>query len=216
MDGFLSRGPLLIGMVKVLRDDLKADTPPEPPDAYGVGYTALAWSRDGESWTRDREIFFDRDPRRGMWDHAHAWIDEQLPVGDEILLYYGGYARGHKVNRFEERQIGLVKMRRDRYVAREADAAGGTLVTRFVAVLGSELTMNAAVAKGGAVRAQVRDPRGDVVDGMSFADFEAVMDDDGLDIPLRWKGRRIADLHSRAVKIEFQLRNARVFAIGVQ
>ena len=43
-------------MVKVLRDDLKADSPPDPPDAYGIGYTTLAWSQDG-----DRRI----DPARG-------------------------------------------------------------------------------------------------------------------------------------------------------
>ena len=78
MDGYLRRGDLLIGMVKVLRDDLKADTPPQPPDAYGIGYTALAWSHDGEHWVRDREPFFDRAPQRDAWDHAHAWIDEQV------------------------------------------------------------------------------------------------------------------------------------------
>jgi hypothetical protein len=215
MDGFLQRGSLLIGMVKVLRDDLKADDPPDPPDAYGIGYTALAWSRDGESWTRDRDVFFDRDPRRGTWDHAHAWIDEQLPVGDDVYLYYGGYARGHKVNRFEERQIGLVRMRRDRYVARVAGGEGGTIVTPVVAIEGEELTINAAVEKGGAVRVQVRDENGDVIDGWSFAEFETVTGDD-LNIPLRWKQRRVEELRGRAVKFEFQLRNARVYAIGVE
>ena len=119
-------------MVKVLRDDLKADQPPEPRDAYGIGYTTLAWTRDGEHWTRDREKFFDRHPQHGAWDHAHAWIDEQVPVGDEVYLYYGGYKSGHKVNRFEERQIGLVKMKRDRYVAREAGADGGSFRTPLV------------------------------------------------------------------------------------
>ena len=74
MDGYLVRGDLMIGMVKVLRDDLKADDPPDPPEAYGMGYTAIAWSRDGETWVRDRDQFFDPDPRVGAWDHAHAWI----------------------------------------------------------------------------------------------------------------------------------------------
>ncbi|HNR31377.1 MAG TPA: hypothetical protein PKI11_10855, partial [Candidatus Hydrogenedentes bacterium] len=108
MDGYLARGGLIIGMAKILRDDLKADDPPDPPEAYGVGYTALAWTRDGESWTRDTAPFFAPDPAPGAWDHAHAWIDDQVIVGDKVHLYYGGYARGHKVNRFEERQIGLV------------------------------------------------------------------------------------------------------------
>ncbi len=63
MDGYLARGDLILGMVKVLRDDLKADQPPDPRDAYGIGYTTLAWTRDGEQWTRDREPFFDRHPQ---------------------------------------------------------------------------------------------------------------------------------------------------------
>ncbi|HOD50652.1 MAG TPA: hypothetical protein PLJ71_10975 [Candidatus Hydrogenedentes bacterium] len=50
MDGYLARRDLLIGMVKVLRDVLKAD---DPPDAYGVGYTALAWTHDGQTRVRN-------------------------------------------------------------------------------------------------------------------------------------------------------------------
>ncbi|GEM_PF-948799 len=143
MDGYLVRGGLIVGMVKVLRDDLKADNPPDPPEAYGVGYTTLAWSRDGETWTRDREHFFDPDPRPGAWDHAHAWIDEQLIVGDDLYLYYGGYARGHKVNRFEERQIGLVKTKRDRYVARAASGVPGRIRTPRLLFDARALTINA-------------------------------------------------------------------------
>jgi hypothetical protein len=214
MDGFISRGPLLIGMVKVLRDDLKADDPPDPPDAYGVGYTVLAWSRDGESWTRDRGIFLDRDPRRGTWDHAHAWIDEQLPVGDDVYLYYGGYARGHKVNRFEERQIGLVRMKRDRYVARAASAEGGTIVTPPVTIDGRELTINAD-ASGGEIRVQLRHPStGKPIDGFTFADAQPI-NDDALDVPLKWTGA-LRHLAGRTVTIEFRIENASLFAIDVR
>jgi hypothetical protein len=215
MDGFLVRGPLIIGMAKVLRDDLKADNPPDPPDAYGIGHTALAWSRDGEHWTREREPFFDRDPRRGAWDHAHAWIDEQVAVRDEVYLYYGGYARGHKVNRFEERQIGLARMKRDRYVAREAGAEGGTIVTPPIVIDGAELTMNADVSDGD-IRVQLRESDGTVIEGAGFADFESVKSVSSLEIPLRWKADRLEALRGRAVKLEFELRSARIYAIGVR
>ena len=39
------RGDLLIGMLKVLRDDVVVSG--APAGAYGMGYTVLAWSRDG-------------------------------------------------------------------------------------------------------------------------------------------------------------------------
>ena len=58
----------------------------ESSSNYGIGYTTLAWSHDGEHWVRDREPFFDRSSQRGAWDRAHAWIDEQVPVGDEVYL----------------------------------------------------------------------------------------------------------------------------------
>ncbi len=210
MDGYLTRGELIIGMVKVLRDDLKAEQPPVPRDAYGIGYTTLAWTRDGAHWTRDPAKFLDRNPQPGAWDHAHAWIDEQLLVGDEVFLYYAGYRSGHKVNRFEERQIGLLKMQRDRYVAREATE--GLLRTPLLCLHGSRLTLNVEAPKG-TVRVQVLDERGRAVSGFAFADCKPVVGD-GLDLPVRWR-RSLARIGARPVRLEFSLRDARLFALGL-
>jgi len=212
MDGYLRRGDLLIGMVKVLRDDLKSDSPPDPPDAYGIGYTTLAWSHDGEHWVRDREPFLDRSPQRGAWDHAHAWIDEQVPVGDEVYLYYGGYRRGHKVNRFEERQIGLVKMKRDRYVGREAGPSGGRFITPLVTFNAEVLTLNTD-APAGEVRVQVLAPDGRPVPGFAKTDG-AVVHGDALAAPVRW-ARPLSALAGKPVRLEFSLKNARLFAFGL-
>jgi len=213
MDGYLRRGDLLIGMVKVLRDDLKADSPPDPPDAYGIGYTTLAWSHDGEHWVRDREKFFDRSPQRGAWDHAHAWIDEQVAVGDEVYLYYGGYQRGHKVNRFEERQIGLVRMKRDRYVAREAGSSGGSFTTPLAILNAEAMTLNAD-AQAGEVRVQVLAPDGLPIPGFTKTACEAIHGD-VLAAPVRWR-RPLSVLGSRPVRLEFFLKNARLFAFELQ
>ena len=212
MDGFLRRGDLLIGMVKVLRDDLKADSPPDPPDAYGVGYTTLAWSHDGEHWLRDREPFLDRSPQRGAWDHAHAWIDEQVPVDQEVYLYYAGYRRGHKVNRFEERQIGLLKMKRDRYVAREAGPSGGSFVTPLLILDAAALTLNAD-ATSGEVKVQALAPNGAPVPGFSKADCQGIHGD-VLAAPVRWT-QPLTALRGQPVRLEFFLKNARLFAFDL-
>jgi hypothetical protein len=212
MDGFLRRGDLLVGMVKVLRDDLKADDPPDPKDAYGIGYTTLAWSRDGEHWTRDREPFLDRDPRKGTWDHAHAWIDEQLPVGDDVFLYYAGYARGHKVNRFEERQIGLLRMKRDRYVARATNAEGGSFTTPLLRVEGDAIALNVD-AKDGEVRVQVVDESGKPIPRFTFEECEPIRLD-GVGAAVRWK--ESPKLPRGAVRLEFSMTNARLFAFDVR
>ena len=111
----------MVSLVKVLRDDLNCEpdkTAAELRDTRrpyaGLGYTVLAWSRDGETWKRDTEPFLDRNPQPGTWDRAMAWADDQLIVGDYVYLYYGGYRWGHKAERFTERQIGFAHMPRDR------------------------------------------------------------------------------------------------------
>lgn len=210
MDGYLARGDLLVGMVKMLRDDLRASDTPE--GSYGIGYTALAWSRDGRHWIRDRQPFFQPDPLSGAWDHAHAWIDDQVPVNDEVFLYYGGYKNGHKVNRYVERQIGLVKMRRDRYVARGADASGGVLRTPLLVIDGQRITLNAQV--NGALVARLLDANGQVLPGFDSTDCRPIRGD-SLGHELRWNGE-FGRLKSQPIRLELELRDAELFALNVE
>src|SRR5207248_9725004 len=113
----------------------------------GIGYSVLATSRDGVTWRRFREPFLDRNPERGSWDHAMTWVSGVLPVGDEVFFYYGGYARGHKVAADKERQIGLARLKRDRYVAVKPTGDSGTLRTHPFVVPGRRLTINADAAR---------------------------------------------------------------------
>ena len=218
MSGFITRGPLRIGMVKILRDDLKADEPPlVDPDAYGIGYTALAWTRDGRRWWRDPEVFFDRNPKPQTWDRAHARIDEQLIVGDEVYLYYGGYKQGHKVNRFRERQIGLVKMPLDRYVARKPlpGKTGRLLTIPLVAKAIQGLVVNVDASKGG-LRVQFRDAQNSVIEGLGFDDCTRITAN-GIRLPVLWGNekktqRKISELKGKAIKLDFELANVSLFA----
>jgi hypothetical protein len=138
--GVLERGGLLVGLLRVLRDDI----------SEGVGYTVLVWSRDGRTWHRDREPFL--SPGTG-WDAAMAWADDQVTVGNRTRIYYGGYRSGHKTNYATDRQIGVASIVRDRYVAREAKA--GHLTTRTVRVDGA-LRLNAHVRGSLTIRAAGR------------------------------------------------------------
>ena len=210
MNGHLIRGDLWIGLVKVLRDDLRASGTPE--GSFGIGYTTLAWTRDGEHWVRDPEPFFEPDPMPGAWDHAHAWMDYQLPVGDEVYVYYGGYKNGHKMNRFEERQLGLVRMPCDRYVARETGASRGTLRTPVVALDSAGLTVNAKVA--GELRVRILDGAGKPLPGFDFADCLPICGD-SVAHPVRWTAE-LASVRGRAVRLEFALEDAQLYAFGLE
>ncbi len=223
MATFLNRGPIRIGMVKVLRDDLKAD--PQPliePNAYGIGYTSLAWTYDGVNWIRDREVFFDRNAVPQTWDRSHSWIDEQLIVNNEIYLYYAGYKQGHKAKRFEERQIGLVKMPLDRYVARTTlNNTTGTLLTIPIQLDNQprKLLINVD-AVGGKIRIQFRNAKNNsVIKGLSFDDCLPITTD-ALQIQPVWKSKehtakKLASLAGKAVKIEFELTDTSLYSFDL-
>jgi hypothetical protein len=216
MSGIVERGGLLIGLVKVLRDDLNATagkTAEEMGDldrkAAGIGYTVLAWSREGRTWERDYETFIPNDPTPGTFDHAMAWGDEQIVVGDETYIYYGGYERGHKVNRFNERHIGLAQMPRDRYVSRDADLNLGTLVTKPVIMIANRLTVNAN-AKG-ECRVRLLSMECKPVEGYGWAELKG----DSVEHEVVWK-KSLSALAGIPVRIEFQLKNAQLFGFYLQ
>jgi hypothetical protein len=208
MGGLIARGPLLIGMLRVLRDDLPAE--PGGPKA-GLGYTVLAWSYDGKTWQRDRQPFVPRNPKPGSWDHAMTWADCQLRVGDEIFIYYGGYARGHKVERFTERQIGLARMRLDRYIVRVATGKG-RILTKPVTFSRAKLTLNAQIQ--GQVRARILDATGTALKGFDFGDFKPLTGD-SLQHPMRW-GDRSQVPEDRPVQLEIEIDHGRVFAFNLE
>jgi hypothetical protein len=219
MGGVIARGDLLIGLVKVLRNDLPADP---GGAAGGIGWTTLAWSRDGVSWVREREPFMERNPASGSWDHAMTWGDCQLPVDDQVYIYYGGYARGHKIERFTERQIGLARMGRDRYVARTAKGAA-TMRTPPLLLDAAALTVNAAIgadagadAKDGAgLRVRVTDVSGKPIDGMDFKDC-AVISGDSIAHDVRWAGgSTLKNVKDKPVRLEFSWTNGSLYTFDL-
>ncbi|HEV2294769.1 MAG TPA: hypothetical protein VGR35_13020 [Tepidisphaeraceae bacterium] len=212
--GTIARGPLLISFVRMLHDDYAPEPGGEPT---GIGYTTLATSRDGVHWRRHDDIFFDRNPHPGAWDRAMTWIGSAVPVDDELYLYYGGYARGHKVEPTKERQIGLAKMRTDRFVSVEPSGHhSGTLRTIPLHVApdpGAVLVLNADASAGGRIRVQVRSAGGQVLCGFAFDDCVAVMSD-GLELPVQWKDSQQLP-SDQPIQLEFELADAKLFAFDL-
>ncbi len=218
MRGVLARGDLLIGMVKVLRDDLNAEPGKDAKDmgdmkrkAAGIGYTVLCWSHDGETWRRDTEPFLDRNRTPGTWDRAHAWVDCQLLVGDQIYCYYGGYARGHKVERYTERHIGMARMKRDRYVSLDAGYADGLLRTVTGALHADAMTVNAQI--DGSLCVRVLDEDGAVIEGFDWGDCQTLVGDD-VAIPVQWSAP-LSTLKGRRISFEFRLNQAGLFSFDL-
>jgi hypothetical protein len=221
MNGLLRRGHLLVGLVKVLRDDLNAEANTVSSDlgdperkAAGIGYTTLAWSRDGRTWQRDIEPFFDRNSLSGAWDRAHAWVDCQVPVGDEVYLYYGGYARGHKAERFRERQVGLAKMKRDRYVSWDADFGEGRLTTAAAELTAKSMTVNADILGfHGSLRVRVLNEDRETIEGFDFAECQLVQGN-SLRHPVAWE-KDLSELEGQRIQFEFSWTNGSLFSFDL-
>ena len=211
MSGIIARGDLLIGLVKILRDDLNATPGTNAKEmgdmdrkAAGIGYTVIAWSRDGRTWERDYEPFIPNNPIPGTFDHAMAWGDEQIIVGDETYVYYGGYERGHKVNRFNERHFGLAHMPRDRYVSRDADLNLGTLITKPVMITADHLIVNANVRDE--CRIRLLDMNCKPLDGFDWVELKG----DSVEHKVEWV-KKLYSISGKPVRIEFQLKTAQLF-----
>jgi hypothetical protein len=232
--GFQTRGDVIVGFLRVLRDDLTAEGAPEEAvranntgfagvganqlggrGGAGMGYTVLTWSRDGETWHRDRhgDPFLAPDPKVGAWDHAMAWVGSSVVVGDELYLYYAGYRWGHKYQHSVDRQFGLVTVLRDRFVARQAGREGGTLTTRTLTLAAEELTLNVD-AEMGEVRVQATTAAGEPIPGYRFDDCPPIAAD-ALAAAVRWKAP-LAALNGQAIRLDFSLKNARLFAFELR
>jgi hypothetical protein len=204
MGGIHQRGGLYIGLVRVLRDDLPCD-PGGPKN--GIGYAALATSRDGRTWHRFREPFLDRNPEPGSWDHAMTWMGYALPVKDEMFFYYGGYARGHKIAPESERQIGLARMKRDRYAAIMPRRADGKLITRPFLLPAGRLTINAD-AKAGEIQFRLLGVDGKPIPAIGELAARPIQGD-MLAADVQWP-KPLRDLRGQPVRLELNLRNASI------
>jgi hypothetical protein len=209
MSGYVYRGDLIVGLVKVLHDDWKASGTPD--GAFGVGYTTLAWSRDGTHWTRDTTPFFEGDPTPDAWDHAVAWMDCQVSVGDKTYIYYGGYKYGHKMDPKNGRSIGMVEMERDRYVSRDAGAEGGTLLTPLIVTKADGITLNANV--DGELKVRVLNQDRKPLPGFDWPDCTAVCGD-SLSHPALWKGD-FSTLKGVPIRLEFSLVDGQLYGFNL-
>jgi hypothetical protein len=219
--GFQVRGDLIIAFIQLLRDDLRAEGAPDEAvyqnfgnNGAGMGYTVVAWTRDGETWQRERQkdAILSPVPEVGVWDHAMAWISSAVPVDDEVYLYYAGYRWGHKLNRSLDRQIGLVKIKQDRYVARKAGERGGLLVTPLVTLDADKLTLNCD-AEHGEIRVQVVDELNGPIYGLTFADCKPIKAN-STTVPVEW-AQSLKLAHGKKVRLQFSIKNASLFAFGL-
>jgi len=184
----------------------------------------FAYSRDGFHWSRpDRRIAIPAE-RRDVWDRGYVQSVGDLCCvrGDTLWFYYTGFqgdtsktnVQWLKNGMYDRGATGIAFLRRDGFASLEADAAGGSLVTRPVTFSGNRLFVNASAA-GGELRAEILDESGAPIPPYTLANCLPVTGDSTL-APVAWNGAEdLAPLRGRAVCFRFSLTRAALYAFWV-
>jgi len=175
----------------------------------------LAWSPDTVRWERvcPGTPLIPRGPP-GSWDWGCIYAAAYpLRRGGAWRLYYGGSDGPH--TGFRAGGLGLATLRPDGFAGLEPaePATRGSLLTPPLECSGTHLTVSADAA-GGAVRVAVRAADGPPVRGLDLESCVPVTAN-VTDGRVRWRGgRSLAGLQGRLVRLEFELRAARLYAFA--
>ena len=178
----------------------------------------LAISRDGKNFTRVEP----RDPfipegKIGDWDRFNISVGmPPVLVDDELWFYYSGRTDRHSPYQGKDTgsktgAIGLAKIKRSRFISLEASFDGGTLLTKPLALEGSELSVNANAAFG-SIEVTIVDEEGKQLPGWK----SIISGEDAVAAAVRFDKHSLEELAGRAVRIQFRLVNAQLFGFRVK
>jgi len=179
----------------------------------------IGTSRDGmdfdKSWIYARKPIVPRG-KAGSFDKDGIKPPSQIVTyNDEHWIFYGGmserhYSRGRHLN------IGLAKLRLDRFICLEAKDKPGTVVTNPFKLEGGALEVNVD-ARAGHVQVELLDEDGKAIPGFSGKDATEYQAVDNLRLKAAWKNNKdLLALKGKVVRIRFRLRNARLYAFQIQ
>lgn len=220
--GSSSYGPYELGTLWAYHID------PEPlhnHTMHGHQQTELAFTRSGYAWHRvaPGEAFIPRGGK-GEWDCGNLQCASQpVYLEDEIRFYYMGVNVGHASHwelKPQRAGLGMASIKPDRFVALEAGAKTGRLLTWPRRLGTDELLVNARVSRGGSVRLALVE-----ADGKPIKGFEArrcvPIAGDSLAHEVRWSPSAPATRHAsasfpldRSIRVELHAERARVYSLS--
>jgi hypothetical protein len=183
----------------------------------------LLTSRDGTHWQRpDTGSPLIDVGGIGEWDRFIVMLTGAPPirVGDRLYFYYRGLANRH--NPYDGTDdaprrgggLGLAMLRVDGFASLQASYDGGLATTKPLQFTGSVLSINTK-ADFGQISAEVQDEAGRPIAGFAHADCQPVQLD-RVDCAVQWKDRSsMESLRGRAVRLQFSLKNARLYSFRI-
>ncbi len=179
----------------------------------------LAVSRDGRQFTRvePRDPFI-AEGRVGAWDRFNIATGDLPPieVKDELWFYYSGRTYRHSPYEGDDTgpkngAIGLAKIKRGRFVSLEASFDGGKIITKPFSFTGTNLSLNANTSYG-SIKVSLLDESGKHISSFQ----SSVSGEDSVEIPVSFEGKGLDDLSGRAIKIQFDISNARLYGFCIR
>jgi hypothetical protein len=183
----------------------------------------LTSSRDGRTWRRvgtrgvgeGRQEFMSVDDDE-RWDADYHDPCPPIRVGDELWIFYRSTRMGKDRSFLQSHRIGLATLRLDGFVSLDAADQPGTVTTVPLVYDGDVLTVNADIAKGGYLKAELLDTEGNVLDGYSLSDCNKVTGDE-LAARITWKKHKtLARNAKQGLRLRFELKNARLYSFRIR
>ncbi len=199
------------------------------PKITGLNF---AYSRDGFHWDRpDRELAIASTQKNGDWDRGYVQSVGNIcaVMGDKLVIYYTAFA-GDENKKWDSSAkdkltamfasgmhqngaMGVAFLRRDGFASMNAQAQG-TLLTRPVVFTGKHLFVNLEAPQG-ELLAQLVGMDGKPVAPFTFENCEPLTGDTVFG-QIKWKdGSDLSALAGRALRFEFKLKNAKLYAFWV-
>lgn len=187
--------------------------------------TQLAISRNGRVFERfpGRPRLIELGPKdswdSGMVFGSSSWQE----VGDEWLLYYAGYNGGHN-STTSVPGIGVATIRKEGFASLRGPELGGVVSTRALRWSGDRLLVNCDATtrdhvdihgrklkrNQGELKVRVVDAGRKPLPGFDYED-SVPFTGDSTKHEVKWKKKSIAELKTKVVRLEFQLKMADLY-----
>ncbi len=211
---------LMLGQMAILRGG--ANKPAGRPKLNEVYF---GFSRDGFNWQRpNRQAMFSVNETSGSWNWGNVQPSAGGPivVGDQLYFYFSGRGGVPKGGYNDAGgATGLATMRRDGFASLNSGNSGNTnssedtLTTRPVSFNGKYLFVNAEIAAGGSLCAEVLNQNNQVIEPFSKANC-LPFNGNSTKQMIEWTGMGdLAALINTPVKFRFYLKNGKLYSFWV-
>lgn len=193
----------------------------KPTGRPKINEVYFGFSRDGFNWHRpNRQAMFSAGTASGAWNWGNVQPIAGGPVivGDQMYFYFsgrGGKPVGAENSVDSNGATGLATMRRDGFASLNAGSAEGSISTRRVSFDGRHLFVNAEIASGGSLCAEVLNENNQVIAPFSKANCQPFTGN-ATKRQMAWTGANdLSVLIGQTVKFKFYVTNGKLFAFWV-